>query len=88
MESTNQKNIRKIMILFSKPFIFLIKLYQWFLSPFVGQHCRFYPTCSSYMIEAIEEHMAPKGLLLGLKRLLKCHPWHEGGCDPVSQKHK
>ncbi|TCO72592.1 membrane protein insertion efficiency factor YidD [Chromatocurvus halotolerans] len=63
--------------------IFIIKLYKWCVSPFVGHHCRFYPTCSTYACEAIATHGSLRGSWLALRRLLKCHPWHEGGVDPV-----
>ncbi len=61
----------------------LIKLYQWCLSPFFGTSCRFYPTCSSYAIEAINKHGALKGSYLTVLRLSRCHPWCDGGHDPV-----
>ena len=61
----------------------LVKLYQWILSPFLGQQCRFAPTCSHYAIEALKTHGAIKGLLLTVKRVSRCHPWHAGGHDPV-----
>jgi putative membrane protein insertion efficiency factor len=61
----------------------LIQLYQLLLSPFWGDCCRFYPSCSEYALQAIEKHGALKGLWLILKRLGKCHPWHPGGHDPV-----
>ncbi|MBN1633469.1 MAG: membrane protein insertion efficiency factor YidD [Ignavibacteria bacterium] len=61
----------------------LIRLYQISISPLLPSSCRFYPTCSNYSIEAIKEHGALKGLFLGIKRILKCHPFHEGGYDPV-----
>jgi putative membrane protein insertion efficiency factor len=61
----------------------LIKGYQWFVSPILPSSCRFYPTCSSYTLQAIEVHGALKGSWLGLKRLVRCHPWNEGGMDPV-----
>lgn len=64
-------------------FIALVKGYQYFISPMMGSNCRFYPTCSSYMIEAIEVHGPLKGLYLGTKRILRCHPYSEGGVDPV-----
>jgi uncharacterized protein len=63
------------------PLIFLIKLYQKWLSPYLGANCRFYPTCSSYSIEAIEKYGMAKGLFLTIKRLFKCHPYHRGGPD-------
>ena len=68
--------------------IFLIKfitLYQYTFSIFVGRQCRFEPSCSQYTKEAIELHGSIKGLALGARRISKCHPWHEGGCDPVPQ---
>jgi putative membrane protein insertion efficiency factor len=64
-------------------FIALIRLYKLCLSPFLGNHCRFYPSCSSYAEEAITTHGAIKGSWLAAKRLIRCHPWHEGGIDPV-----
>ena len=63
--------------------IWFLKLYSYLISPFLGQSCRFYPSCSQYAIEAIELHGCLKGLWLTIKRLSKCHPWHEGGLDPV-----
>ena len=64
----------------------LIRAYQYLLSPFIGQHCRFYPSCSNYTLEAIQTHGALYGSWLGLRRLLRCHPWHPGGLDPVPEK--
>ena len=64
----------------------LIRLYQWTVSPLIGPRCRFYPSCSSYGLEAIQLHGAAKGSYLTLRRLLKCHPFHEGGIDPVPEK--
>ena len=61
----------------------LIRFYRLLFSPWVGQHCRFYPSCSQYALEAIEYHGAGKGSWLTVKRLLRCHPWHQGGVDPV-----
>jgi len=61
----------------------LVKLYQWLLSPYFGQQCRFTPTCSHYAIEALKTHGAAKGLLLTVKRVSRCHPWHAGGHDSV-----
>lgn len=64
----------------------LIRVYQVLISPLIGSNCRFYPSCSAYMIEAMERFGFFKGLYLGLKRLGKCHPLHEGGMDPVPEK--
>ena len=61
----------------------LIKGYKILISPLLGRNCRFYPTCSEYAHEAIQKHGLFKGILLGTKRLLKCHPFHDGGVDPV-----
>ncbi|AEG02496.1 membrane protein insertion efficiency factor YidD [Methylomonas sp. LL1] len=66
--------------------ITLIKVYKYFISPLLGPRCRFYPSCSSYGLEAIQLHGAAKGSYLTLRRLLKCHPFHEGGIDPVPEK--
>jgi uncharacterized protein len=68
----------------------LIDLYKLLLSPFFGQQCRFYPTCSSYTREAIALHGALRGGWLGVKRIARCNPWCEGGIDevpPVKRKH-
>ncbi|WP_207061497.1 membrane protein insertion efficiency factor YidD [Motiliproteus sp. SC1-56] len=61
----------------------LIRGYQLLVSPVLGSNCRFYPTCSAYALQAIEEHGAWRGLYLGLRRLLRCHPFHPGGIDLV-----
>ena len=69
-----------------KTIIFLIKFYQIALSPLLGSNCRFQPTCSQYMIEAINLHGVLKGLSLGFKRISKCHPLGPKGYDPVPEK--
>ena len=61
----------------------LIRAYQLVLSPLIGPCCRFYPSCSHYAIEAIESHGSLRGAWLTLKRISRCHPWHEAGFDPV-----
>ncbi|MFO7913196.1 MAG: membrane protein insertion efficiency factor YidD [Desulfotignum sp.] len=63
--------------------LLLIKFYQFFISPLTGQNCRFYPSCSAYAVEAVQKHGSLKGSLLAVKRILRCHPFHAGGFDPV-----
>jgi len=65
------------------PLILLLKGYKRFISPLLGQHCRFYPSCSAYAMEAIEVHGHARGVWLAAKRLCRCHPLCEGGHDPV-----
>lgn len=62
---------------------YLIKAYQYGLSPYLGRQCRFQPTCSHYALEAIETYGAWRGSQLTLKRICRCHPWHPGGYDPL-----
>lgn len=66
-----------------KIILFLIRKYKKYISPLLGNHCRFYPTCSQYTLEAVDKYGTAKGLFLGIKRILKCHPFHPGGIDPV-----
>lgn len=66
----------------------IIKFYQKVISPLTPPSCRFYPTCSHYGLEAIEKHGALKGGWLTIRRISKCHPFHEGGFDPVPDKKK
>ena len=66
--------------------LLLIKAYRYLISPVLGSHCRYYPSCSCYAHEAIERFGFFRGLLLSGKRILRCHPWHEGGVDPVPEK--
>jgi len=65
------------------PFILLIKLYQLLISPFFPSSCRFTPTCSHYTLDALKKYGLFKGGWLGLKRILKCHPWGGSGYDPL-----
>jgi putative membrane protein insertion efficiency factor len=74
------------MKLFSYLFIFLVKVYQFTISPLLGSNCRYQPTCSTYTIEAIKEWGPFKGGWMGLKRISKCHPWGGHGWDPVPKK--
>ena len=63
--------------------ILAVRGYQYFISPWLGSRCRYFPTCSEYTIEAIGRHGPLKGGWMALKRIGRCHPWHEGGHDPV-----
>ncbi|MEW6219941.1 MAG: membrane protein insertion efficiency factor YidD [Thermodesulfobacteriota bacterium] len=63
--------------------IALIRLYQLLVSPILPPSCRFVPSCSQYAIEAVGRHGAGRGLIMAGRRLLRCHPWHPGGVDPV-----
>jgi putative membrane protein insertion efficiency factor len=66
-----------------KILVFIIELYQKFISPFLPNSCRFYPTCSNYAKEAIIKYGSIKGSIKALIRLSKCHPWHPGGIDKL-----
>lgn len=74
---------KKILII---PLVGLVRFYQIFISPLLGSNCRFTPTCSNYMLEALEVHGLIKGLYLGVKRIFRCHPWGGSGYDPVPKK--
>ena len=74
------KTIRQIV---NFPFIALIKLYQWIISPILGPKCRFNPTCSQYGLEAFKKYGPIKGFWLTIKRIARCHPWGGHGYDPV-----
>ncbi|MHB1203251.1 MAG: membrane protein insertion efficiency factor YidD [Acidithiobacillus sp.] len=63
--------------------IFFVHAYQRLLSPFLGQSCRYYPTCSEYACQALARYGVIKGSWLAIKRIGRCHPWHPGGVDPV-----
>ena len=69
-------------------FVYLIKIYQYFISPLIGQNCRYLPTCSEYAIEALKTYGFFKGLLLSFKRIISCHPWGNSGFDPVKKEIK
>ncbi|NBW30327.1 MAG: membrane protein insertion efficiency factor YidD [Flavobacteriales bacterium] len=70
------------------PLIFLVKIYQWFISPILPASCRYTPTCSHYMIEALKVWGPIKGTFLGVKRIASCHPRGGHGYDPVPEKKK
>lgn len=72
--------MQKILILF-------ITAYRYAISPWLGNHCRFYPSCSCYAHTAITRYGALRGSWMAARRLLRCHPWHAGGLDPVPERH-
>lgn len=63
----------------------LIRGYQLLVSPLLGRRCRFHPTCSSYAIDALNNHGAARGIVLTLRRIARCHPWNPGGIDPAPE---
>ncbi len=65
--------------------IAVIRFYKYFISPVLGNNCRFYPSCSTYALEALQMHGPIKGMYLAIRRIMKCHPFHEGGIDPVPE---
>jgi putative membrane protein insertion efficiency factor len=77
----NLRNMLKQIIRF--PFIFLVKVYQYTISPLLPNACRYVPTCSQYTIQAIEKYGPLRGIWLGAKRIARCHPWGGHGHDPV-----
>jgi len=64
----------------------MIQAYRYLLSPVIGTHCRYTPSCSQYALEALEAHGVLRGSWLAVKRVSSCHPWHAGGYDPVPGK--
>ena len=73
--------MRRVMLL-------VISIYRWFLSPLLGSNCRYYPSCSHFAQDAIRIHGALRGSVLAVKRIVSCHPWADGGYDPVPVKDK
>ncbi|WP_028239340.1 membrane protein insertion efficiency factor YidD [Stutzerimonas azotifigens] len=61
----------------------MVRAHQYLISPLLGPRCRFHPSCSQYALEALDRHGLWRGSSLTLRRLLRCHPWHAGGYDPV-----
>jgi len=76
-----ERNKKKSILI--KPVIFIIQVYQVILSPVFGRNCRFYPSCSNYFIEALENRGLLNGTILFLKRIVRCHPFNSGGYDPL-----
>lgn len=80
---------KKILI---APFVFLVRIYQWIISPLLPKSCRFEPTCSHYTIEALKVHGLWRGMILSIRRIARCNPWGGSGYDPVppvkNQKNK
>ena len=85
---TKNPHIKKINKLLVIAITALIDFYKKIISPFLPNACRFEPTCSEYMKEAIQIHGIFKGTYLGIKRILRCHPWGESGFDPVPKKYR
>lgn len=69
--------------LLALPLVALVKVYQYAISPMLGNRCRFDPSCSRYAVDALQRHGAFKGSWLAVRRIGRCHPWHPGGYDPV-----
>jgi len=69
--------------IFTNILISTINLYKYLISPLLGNNCRYLPTCSEYTKESIKKYGVIKGFWLGLKRIVKCHPWGKGGYDPI-----
>ena len=86
---SEQKSIKEFILVrwARRFFIFLliipVKIYQWMISPLLPKTCRYVPTCSEYAIEALRVHGPVKGLIMGTRRILSCHPWGGHGYDPV-----
>lgn len=72
--------LKKVLI---APFVFLVRIYQWVISPLLPKSCRFEPTCSHYTIEALKVHGLWNGMGLSIRRIARCHPWGSTGYDPV-----
>lgn len=83
-----RKALGKIGSLIQLGLMWLLRVYRYLISPLLGNRCRFYPSCSQYALLALEEYGVCKGIYLSLKRLLRCHPFHAGGYDPLPSQHR
>lgn len=83
MAWSKSRVVAGVAVLPQQVLIALIRGYRLLLKPWLGNACRFEPTCSAYALEALERHGAVAGSTLAVRRLLRCHPWCDGGCDPV-----
>ena len=72
--------------IFIYPLIFIIKIYQFIISPLIGQNCRYLPTCSEYAIESLKLHGLLRGSFFAIRRILKCHPFGGHGFDPIPKR--
>ena len=77
----------KVSSLLQKSLIFLLQVYRYLISPLIGHNCRFYPSCSNYAQLAIRQYGSCQGSYMAVRRILRCHPWHAGGYDPVPPPH-
>ena len=74
--------------IFIYPLIFIIKIYQFIVSPLIGQNCRYFPTCSEYAIESLKLHGLLQGSFFAIRRISKCHPFGGHGLDPIPKRKK
>ena len=72
--------------IFIYPLIFIIKIYQFIISPLIGKNCRYLPTCSEYTIESLKLHGLLRGSFFAIRRILKCHPFGGHGFDPIPKR--
>ena len=83
-KTTAAPSLTRIRLTFlARMLVGIIDLYRWILSPLIGHHCRFHPTCSWYAREAVTVHGVFPGIWYAVKRISRCHPWHDGGIDEV-----